>query len=168
MFPSPTWQLDSQSCLVSSTINYDCPNPNCDGWLNTFAKTGGSKPCFLRCVNSSKNENGSCNVSTIFSNKDGKYIACDNKKLKFHPFETANLLFIYFKKGKILASCGESRTWFHAMTQEIVVTCARCDEVILSTKSARTISICRKYQEVHEKCANWENIKKCTKNAVRM
>jgi len=36
-------------------------------------------------------------------------------------------------------------------TQEIV-TCARCDEVILSTETARTISICGKFQEVHEKC----------------
>jgi alpha-acetolactate decarboxylase len=36
-------------------------------------------------------------------------------------------------------------------TQEIV-TCARCDEIILSTETARTISICGKFQEVHEKC----------------
>jgi alpha-acetolactate decarboxylase len=36
-------------------------------------------------------------------------------------------------------------------TQEIV-TCARCDEIILSTETAKTISICGKFQEVHEKC----------------
>ena len=65
--------------LSGIQYNYDCPNPNCDGWLTTFAKTGDSKPCFLRCVNSSKNENGSCTVSTIFSSKDGKCLACDNK-----------------------------------------------------------------------------------------
>ena len=35
-------------------------------------------------------------------------------------------------------------------TQEIV-TCARCDG-ILSTDTPRTISICEKFQEVHEKC----------------
>ena len=28
---------------------------------------------------SSENENGSCNVSTNFSSKEGKCIACDNK-----------------------------------------------------------------------------------------
>ena len=65
--------------LSGIQYNYDCPNPNCDGWLTTFAKTGDSKPCFLRCVNSSKNENGSCTVSTIFSSKDGKCLACNNK-----------------------------------------------------------------------------------------
>ena len=89
--------------LCGIQYNYDCPNPNCDGWLNTFAKTGESKPCFLRCVNSSKNENGSCTVSTIISVKDGKCIACDNKIKKVSTEEnTQKNKVTYMKISRVI------------------------------------------------------------------
>ena len=65
------------SKFTKLTSDLDCPNPNCQGWLNVYAKKGDTRPCFLRCANSSKNDNGDCNVSTIFSVKQSTCPACN-------------------------------------------------------------------------------------------
>ena len=74
------------SKFTKLTSDLDCPNPNCQGWLNVYAKKGDTRPCFLRCANSSKNDNGDCNVSTIFSVKQSTCPACNKPihKVKYN------------------------------------------------------------------------------------
>ena len=175
-FPS-SYSPSKFTKLTGEPYDLDCPNPSCQGWLNVFARKGETKPCFLRCANSSKNNNGDCTVSTIFSAKESACPACHRSIKRVFSVNILTLLHAFFiillfNKGEILAAFDESRTWFHAKcvadgaASAETITCVRCDKVLLDTDTTKFINICGKLREVHARCGIKRSISEATNTSV--
>jgi len=92
----PSYSPSKFTKLTGDPYDLDCPNPNCEGWLNVYARKGETRPCFLRCANSSKNEKGNCTVSTIFSAKESACPACHRSiKRVFYFFIITHLSLLF-------------------------------------------------------------------------
>ena len=111
-FPS-SYSPSKFTKLTGEPYDLDCPNPSCQGWLNVFARKGETKPCFLRCANSSKNNNGDCTVSTIFSAKESACPACHRSIKRVFSFNILTLLHVFLSYYYLI----RVKFWQHSMSR---------------------------------------------------
>ena len=96
----------------------DCPNKDCNGWLNLFGMVTADKPtpAFFQCSNRARG----CNQPTIFSKKDSTCEVCDE------PIKLKDLITTSWDRKWIHFRC----TQRSIQPDNIFAICLRCNENI--------------------------------------
>lgn len=95
----------------------DCPNPDCDGWLNLYGFAKDHKPAYFQCSNKHHaNVNLRCEQATIFSKRVGVCSAC-NKAIALRDIITTS-----WDRTWVHLKCAH----IHTQPANIFAVCLRC------------------------------------------